>query len=250
VRLAFALVFACSSRAPAPAHEPTIVGTWDEVCRVSGREVTACTGKDDSFGSMEFAADGRWSARSRGEGTTGTWKLDGERLEVSFVIAGKPGTDEFRPHLDGDRLALWNPAVHVTTVYTRRGARPELVATKESKGDPVTATLSGVTYTLALPAGYRLASDESYRQLWSRADGDGVMVEIKVSEHTGEPCSTEPARTGETNTIDGVQRDTKVGANRCMHGSDVACMVKHPRGYLEPSEVAAGWELCRAITVH
>jgi hypothetical protein len=112
----------------------------------------------------------------------------------------------------------------------------------------VTSTLSGVTYTLPLPAGYRLVSDESYRQLWSRADGEGIIVEVQVRQHgEGERCSIEPRRTGELGTIAGIERETEVGVYECVRNTDVTCMVKHSRGYLEADEVAAARDLCIAM---
>jgi hypothetical protein len=63
--VAFLLYCACASRVaspPPPPIEQGIVGAWDAVCQVDGREVTECTGKDGSSGFMEFSADGTWRA--------------------------------------------------------------------------------------------------------------------------------------------------------------------------------------------
>jgi hypothetical protein len=250
--LAVMLSCACSSRVVPPPLDKRIVGTWDELCQASGREITECTGKDDNSGFMEFSADGGWRADGGHElpPITGTWTLRDGRLEVFFVLGGKPATDAYRVHLEGDQLTLSGVSIHFTTIYTRRGTRPALASSAVTTGRPVTSTLSGVTYTLPLPAGYRLASDESYRQLWSRTGGQGIMVEVRVrGHHTGDPCAVEPRPLSERGMIGGVERETKIYVYLCAHDIDATCMVKHARGYLETDEVAAGNALCAAMSL-
>jgi hypothetical protein len=66
---------------------------------------------------------------------SGRWTLRDDRLDVSLVVVGKPGTDAYRVHLEGDRLALWNLSIHLTTVYTRRGKRAELASSPRRAGN-------------------------------------------------------------------------------------------------------------------
>lgn len=123
-----------------------------------------------------------------------------------------------------------------------------------TSGAPVTRTLGAVRYTLALPAGYVLAAEREARHRWEPGSGEGLTVELTARDRDpATSCDAHGAGRvgGETQTIDGVERETAVSFSDCVEDLAfvLACNVEHTRGYLESREQDAGLVLCKGARI-
>ncbi len=117
-------------------------------------------------------------------------------------------------------------------------------------------TLGGVGFALRLPAGSRVAREESFPEMqyrrWVPASGDGLVVVVELHEGRGEPCGEPNPRAGRGGeTVEGSYRSTSFSYSHCIDGGarTIRCACWHTRGYLEPSEVEPARATCASFRV-
>ncbi|MCA9711906.1 MAG: hypothetical protein KDK70_39075, partial [Myxococcales bacterium] len=250
-------LLACQ-RKPLPE---AILGEWEVLCLTDRISTSTCLSKEDDGLYSVFHPGGRLESGARaGTSMTGTWRLEGDRLTLTFSGGGLTLREEYRARIEDDRLVLWYATGGFGKILGRRGAAFEPAASPVSDGAPVTRTLGGVRYSLALPPGYRLTRDDNRRQSWGPREGEGLEVKLSVSERSqtlqGDQWVTPPCNpydwggeSHELTTIDGVERSVSIGRSHCIDGTNLVlmCSTEHGRGHLEPAEEAAALALCDSI---
>jgi len=256
VKLALVIAMAACSSSPRIDNRPlpeAILGTWDELCRRNSETATNCLGYDGNRQHMTLLAGGTGEQiDDHGEVKPARWTLDGTTFAMHYDILGKDMFDSMRARIVDGRLVLWYAAGGgFATIYARHGDRIDYEPTRVTTDAPTTSKIGDVGYTIALPAGYRLAADEQGRQKWSPSDGDGLEVEIfaRQPHSASEPCTAKASEGGGSETFHGVEREIDVNSTLCAGAMDLHCMVTHSRGYLQPDELGPARALCRTMLV-
>lgn len=264
-RLGLVVLAACSKGGDRKPLGEAIVGEWQTVCRTDQEATTSCLGDERDPLVHAFAPGGTF-VLSGGPGAPmqGTWTVAGDRVEVTFVGGGMTLREVSRARIVDGQLVMWMADLGFGSILRRRGA-PATVASSgaASDGSPIARELGGVRYTLALPAGYRLARDDNRRQRWEPVAGDGLRFAITVAPRARSgrpdgtfatpPCGDEPPFESSTGgkLVGGVERDTSIGVGVCVAGSalSIQCDAEHSRGYLEPADREPARAVCRSLRV-
>ena len=247
------LLVACKAKPAKPLAE-AILGEWETLCRTDAESKSACLGKED-YGLYEILSpDGTLEAGSRRTHVSerGRWQLDGDHLTLIEEGGGMQLVDEYRARMDGDHLVLWSQR-GFGKVLGRVGAPFEPAATVTTSGKTSHA-IGDVHYTITLPDAYRLARDDNNRQTWEPSSGAGFKVLLVLSPRAQDivdgkpvtpPCSDRDygGRTGASQTIDGVERDTDVSKSFCIPDSGRAVVLGGTHARL-PGEGRGGCGVC------
>lgn len=259
---ALVLVVACNGGPSKPLAEE-ILGEWEVLCSTDKESTATCLGKEDQGLYKSFRAGGKLVSGARqGISMNGTWTLTDGELVLAFEGGGLRLREAYRARIEDGRLVLWYPSQGFGSVLGRAGAPFEPAASKQSADGPTSHAIGGVSYTLALPLGYRLARDDNDRQQWSPSSGAGFTVRLTVSPRAQRrvdgkwatlPCNEEDygGVSSSRSVIDGVERGTSIGLSVCLDGRDqvLMCSAGHTRGYLEDVERDAALALCRSLVV-
>jgi hypothetical protein len=252
---------ACSSCGSDLPLDEAILGEWEIVCRTDDEATSECIGREQTVFIKLFQPDGTIEASAvGGSSMSGQWSLVGGELEIVFEGGGMRLEELYRARIEDDRLILWDAERGHGSIYVRRGAPVDIADSEETDGDPVSRTVGGIHYTLAVPDEYRLAEDNERRQRWEPISGEGLTFALTVGNRSRElvgeewvtpPCEpdTRPLSVGSAGrTIDGVDSTTSVGVMLCVGERDISCDAGHTRGYLREEEIAEGTRICRTLT--
>jgi hypothetical protein len=245
--------------APPVALPDGILGVWESWC-VTDRDTGECLSKERDGSRMTFSRDGTLAVKGESIDQKGHWELHGNELEMTLEMYGQKMTAKFRARIQDGRLVLWS-GEH-GEIYGRVGAAFEAAASPITLGAPVVRKLQGITYTLPLPAGYRLGDASEHSETWIPKRGEGFTVEIKVSDRgiTSRPDGSSGVPTckefgggegGGSETKDGVERQIYFDIMTCIEGTSLyaRCSVEHTRGYVNESEKDAALALCKPLQV-
>lgn len=254
--LPIVFLLACEHPAPLPLPQ-AILGDWESWC-VSDNNNSACLSKDRDPSRTTFGSDGTLAIKGDSIDEHGHWELHGDELAMSLELYGQTYHTRFRARIERGRLVLWS-GDHVE-VYGRVGATFEPAPSPTTDGKPVVRVLQGITYTLPLPAGYRLGDATGYRETWMPIRGEGFEVSVKIAPRgeTSRPDGSMGTTTckdfgggegGGSETKDGVEREIYFDIMTCIEGTSLyaSCKVEHTRGYVESSEKDAALALCRPL---
>ena len=123
-RIVFAAVVAAACKSQPSSLADGIVGAWDEWCRTAAEATSTCSAKADVNVMHTFKADGTLALSLPGRNEppmTGTWKLDGNDLAMSYTGGGAALTERYRARIEGGHLVLWKPDSKFGTVFGRHG---------------------------------------------------------------------------------------------------------------------------------
>jgi hypothetical protein len=207
---------------------------------------------------MTLASDGTLGVKGDSLDQRGRWELHGDELVMTLEVYGQKMSAKFRARVQDGRLVLWS-GEH-GEIYGRVGATFEAADSPTTDGDPVVRKLQGVTYTLPLPAGYRLGDATEYRETWMPKRGEGFTVSVKIASRgttsrpdgsSGTPTCKEfgGGQGGGSETKAGVERQIYYDIMTCLEGTSLyaQCSVEHTRGYLEKSEKDDALALCKPL---
>lgn len=255
--LPIVILVACKHAAPAQPLPQAILGDWESWC-VSDRDTSDCLSKDRDGSRMTLAADGTLAVKGDSLDEHGHWELHGDELAMSLEMYGQSFGTRFHARIERGRLVLWN-GDHAE-IYGRVGATFEAAPSPTTDGTPVVRKLQGITYTLPLPAGYRLGDQTEYRETWIPVRGDGFTVSVKIAPRgeTSRPDGSMGTATckqfgggegGGSETKNGVEREIYFDIMTCIEGTSLyaSCEVEHTRGYVEKGEKDAALALCRPL---
>ncbi len=253
------LLAACHKTAPEPPIAEAILGAWEVWCATDKETTSTCRGKDDHALVKTFTADGKvaLSGGAGGPPMIGAWRLTGDQLDIIYSGGGLSLQEHYRARTEDGRLVLWKADSHFGSVLGRKGEAFVAADSPRTTGDTTHGSISGVAYTLALPADYRLARDDNKRQRWEPASGEGLRVDLVLgprprTEVDGKwvtpPCEAPSSGIQSSGQrIDGVDRTTSAGISLCLGEQSLSCDASHTRGYLEDTEKSAAIALCRTL---
>ncbi len=243
--------------APPPPLPDGILGEWQSWC-VTDKDTGECLSKERDGSRMTFERGGVLGVKGESLDAHGHWELHGTELSMTLEMYGQKMSTRFTARIQDGRLVLWS-GEH-GEVYGRVGAPFEAAESPTTNGMPVVRKLQGVTYTLPLPAGYRLGDATAYSETWIPKQGDGFTVQIKVaprgtsSQPDGSmgvtPCKQWGGGPGGgSETKNGVEREIYVDIMTCLEGTSLyaQCSVEHTRGYLEPGEKERALAMCKPL---
>ncbi|MCW5803994.1 MAG: lipocalin family protein [Deltaproteobacteria bacterium] len=250
------------SKKPTPELPEALHGAWVIWCYTTDAEATECLGKDRVELHQTFDPGGRVTlSTADGPPTQGTWKLTGDRLEVSYSGGGLSVGETWRVRPVDDRLVMWDARNRRGKILGRPGAKLEPAPSPTSNGRAQELTLDGVRFTIALPAGSRKTRDVTSKQAWGPSSGEGFEVRLSVSKRAQTqiegkwvtpPCNDRDygGESGSRGSIGGAERDISIGTSYCLDDDRVLmCSAEHTRGYLEPSELKPASALCKSIAL-
>lgn len=220
----------------------SLVDRWDLWCATESRATERCLARTGS-GYEVFLEDGSLSTFDEDSDearTKGSWTLEGDTLHRSYEVGGLKAEDSANMRIAGNRLVLWKEDARHGFIYQRHGTAPEEEHRAATTGEVIESAIEGRRYRIAIPKGYRIASDGHGRQQWRPIAGDGVSIQMVLTESS--ECSSQ-GRSEITETSDSGL--VSLSWTECVDSRhSLRCEAFLQEGVLSEAQAEAGRSVC------